>query len=183
MSDTPCLFRSVNEALTFAYRYQAQQLPRTPMQRLYKRPGEEQGADKGLHGVDGAGQAGMILNAIDRLPGEMRQVLVVRYGDVREECACCHQPAPTQRWLDAVEELSRCKELEGLPKRVRRAAIERALHSRKWDAARLSAIFGLSERTLRHQAKCLRERFAKVERQALQLLDEDFRRQPGMLPE
>lgn len=183
MTDATSLFRSVNDALTFAYRYQSQQSPRTPMQRLYKGPGDGQGAGKGLHGVDGAGQAGMILDAVDRLPPEMRPVLLVRYGDVREECACCGQPAPTQQWLEGVEELSRCRELEGLPRRVRRAAIERALHSRRWDAARLSLIFGLSERSLRHQAKQLRERFAKVERQALQLLDEDFRRQPGMLPE
>ena len=182
MSETSPLFGSAHAALIFAYHYDSQS-PDTPLRRLVRTPGGEKGRGHGLRGVDAAAQAGIILDVVDRLPPEQRRVLRVRYGDVRSQCAHCGSLAPSQAWLDAVEELSHCVELEGLPREVRHAAVERALRTRKWDAARLSKVYGLTERTLRHQVQKLRERFAHVEKLALGALEEGFRRQPGMVPE
>ena len=167
------LFHSAHEALIFAYRYSRQQYPRTPMTRMLQ-GGEAIGSGKGLSGLDGAAQAGMILAAVDRLPREQANVIRVRYGDIREDCPCCGQPAPSIEWQDAVDALSHCVELEGVPRRVRHAAIERVLCRRKWDANRLSAEYGLSERTLYRQAGELRKRLKKVESTAMARLDEFF---------
>lgn len=172
MTET-ALFTSTHAALTFAYHYAGQQSPRTPMSKLMQ--GGALGSGKGLVGVDGAAQAGMILAAVDRLPREQRHVITVRFGDVRDDCPCCGQPAPTDEWSDAVDALSHCSELEGVPRRVRHAAIERAICRRKWDATKLSKDFGLSERTLYRQVATLKKRLGKLENTAVRSLDEFFR--------
>lgn len=172
MAETQGLFKSTHEALTFAFNYAGQQSPRTPMARLMQ--GAALGSGRGLAGIEGAAQAGMVLAAVARLPKEQSQVITVRYGDVRYECPCCGQPAPQQDWLDAVDALSRCVELEGVPRKVRHAVIERAVCRRKWDAARLSIEYGLSERTLRHSCLQLKRRLGKLENTALAKLDERF---------
>lgn len=166
------LFNSAQAALTYAYHYAGQQSPRTPMTRLLQ--GGAIGTGKGLSGLDGAAQAGMILSRVAKLPQEQQDVLRVRFGDVRSDCPCCGQDAPCDEWLDAVDALSHCVELEGVPRRVRRAAIERAVGRRKWDAAGLSREYGLSERTLRHQCLQLKRRLGKAENQAVATLDEFF---------
>ena len=166
------LFNSAHEALIFAYRYSRQQYPRTPMSHILQ--GQPHGSGKGLSGLDGAAQAGMILAAVERLPREQELVIRVRYGDVRDTCPCCGQLAPPQEWQEAVDALSHCIELEGVPRQVRREAVERVLCRRKWDAVRLSAEFGLSERTLYRQVGELRKRLGKVENTAMALLDELF---------
>lgn len=166
------VFKSAHEALIFAFNYAGQQSPRTPMTRLMQGP--SLGRGRGLVGLDGAAQAGMVLAAVERLPKEQAHVITVRYGDVRHECPCCGQPAPPQGWVDAVDALSHCVELEGVPRRVRHAVIERAVCRRKWDAARLSLEYGLSERTLRHSCLQLKRRLAKAENAAIAYLDDYF---------
>lgn len=172
MTET-ALFSSTHAALTFAYNYAGQKSPRTPMTKMMQ--GGVLGSGKGLVGLDGAAQAGMILAAVDRLPREQRNVITVRFGDVRDECPCCGQPAPTGEWSDAVDALSHCTELEGVPRRVRYASIERAICRRKWDAVKLSKDFGLSERTLYRQVAALKKRLGKLENVAIVALDEFFR--------
>ncbi len=166
------VFKSAHEALVFAFNYAGQQSPRTPMTRMMQ--GGALGSGRGLVGIDGAAQAGMVLAAVERLPKEQAQVITVRYGDVRHECPCCGQPAPPQTWVDAVDALSHCVELEGVPRRVRHAVIERAICRRKWDAARLAIEHGLSERTLYRQCSLLKRRLGKLENTALARLDERF---------
>jgi hypothetical protein len=61
-----------------------------------------------------------------------------------------------------------------VPRKVRHAVIERAVCRRKWDAARLSIEYGLSERTLRHSCLQLKRRLGKLENTALAKLDERF---------
>lgn len=81
------VFKSAHEALVFAFNYAGQQSPRTPMTRMMQ--GGALGSGRGLVGIDGAAQAGMVLAAVERLPKEQAQVITVRYGDVRHECPCC----------------------------------------------------------------------------------------------
>ena len=170
------LFNSVQSALTFAFHYAGQQSPRTPMQRILQ-GGMPLGKGKGLSGLDGAAQAGMILGELSRRPREQQLVLRVRFGEARRECSCCGTLMPCQEWREAVSELARCQELEGVPPVVARAVVERAVCRRKWDAGRLSHEYGMSERTLYRRAQEVRQRLGKVENAAVRQLDEVFAQQ------
>jgi hypothetical protein len=117
----------------------------------------------------------MILRVFDTLTPDQRHVLTVRFGDFRSDCPHCGQPAPRDDWRDAVDALSHCVELEGLPRVVRIAAVERAVCRRKWDSKRLASEYGLSLRTLQEQVRRIKARFAKLENSGLAALDEKLR--------
>ncbi len=167
------LFRSAQDALRFAFNYSGQQSPMTPMTRLLAGPGIGKGL--GMVGLDGAAQAGIILARLDKLTAQQRNVLTVSFGDVRMECPCCGQLAPSDEWRDAIDALSHCAELEGVPRPVRYAAIEKAICRRKWDAKRLSQEYGISLSTLHRQVRALKDRLGRVESQALNALADSFR--------
>jgi hypothetical protein len=180
IDDTPqalaadALFKSAHEAMVFAFQYAGQQSPRTPMSSLLRR-GEVIGTGKGLVGVDGAGQAGMVLAALDHLTKEQRAVIVARYGDVRSACPCCGQPTPSSQWKEAVDTLVEgSEELRGLPRAIQRAAVEKVVCRRKIRLASFAVEYGLSERTLRHKNADLKQRLGKVENQALAWLEDHF---------
>ncbi|QMT41272.1 DNA-binding protein [Neisseria shayeganii] len=159
------LFGSVEEALTFAFHYSAEQSPRTPMTALAQ--GGAIGSGKGLYGVDGAAQAAMILNKLDALPKEQRWALTVRFGDVEHECPCCGHPAKSHEWKDAVDGLSWCVELEGIPKQMRHAMIAKVLCRQKVDLAGMSERYGLARSTTYRQQNELKHRLNTHERQGL----------------
>ena len=67
--------------------------------------------------------------------------------------------------------LASCADLDGLPRAVKLAAIERAVCRRKWDSKRLSEEYGLSLRTLQEQVRRLKGRLGKAENAGLGALD------------
>lgn len=79
------LFLSAHEALIFAFNFADQQYAQSPMARLYRTPG----SGRGLVGVDGAGEAGMIMAEVMRLDQLERDALCVRFTRVRGTCHCC----------------------------------------------------------------------------------------------
>lgn len=79
------LFLSAHEALIFAFNFADQQYAQSPMARLYRTPGY----GRGLVGVDGAGEAGMIMAEVMRLDQLERDALCVRFTKVRGSCHCC----------------------------------------------------------------------------------------------
>lgn len=79
------LFLSAHEALIFAFNYADQQYAQSPMARIYR----EGGSGRGLVGVDGAGEAGMIMAEVMRLDQLERDALCVRFTKVRGTCHCC----------------------------------------------------------------------------------------------
>lgn len=159
------LFGSVEEALTFAFYYAAGQSPRTPMTALVR--GGAIGKGKGLHGVDGAAQAAMILRKLDDLPKEQRQALTVRFGDVEHECPCCGHPSKSNGWKDAVDGLSWGVELEGIPKQMRHAMIANVLCRQKADLAGMSQRYGLVRSTTYRQKDELKKRLNAYEQKGL----------------
>ena len=172
MTDTP-LFRSAHEALTFAYRFAHDQSPRTPMTGLLQ--GGRIGSGKGLIGLDGAGQAGMILAALSHLNDEQRALIVVRYGDFRSPCQCCGQYAPTREWRAAVDQLSHCDELGDLPREIRLAAVEKVICRRKGlRVASLAGGYEVTERTVQRRMRDAKQRWGKFENQAIAWLEEHF---------
>lgn len=76
------LFGSAWSALAFAFRYSTQQYQPTPMARLMR---GSIGSGKGLVGLDGAAQAGLIRAIVDKLPEFERCAIVARFAlDQRE---------------------------------------------------------------------------------------------------
>lgn len=169
---TDALFRNAHEALVFAFRYSHDQSPRTPMTGLMQ--GGKIGSGKGLIGVDGAGQAGMILAGLKHLTAEQRNVVTVRYGEIHAECHCCGSLVPTREWRDAVDALSHCPELGDLPRVVRLAAVEKALCRRRISLALYASQYSVSERTVRERAAKVKDRLSKVENAALAWLQDHF---------
>lgn len=167
---TISLFNSVEEALTFAFNYAKQQSPRNPMSSILQ--GGVIGKGKGLHGVDGAAQAGMILAKLDDLEREQRYVLTVRFGSVKIDCPCCGQPAYTQEWLDAIAMLGCCPEIDGVHKAVKQAVIAKILCREKVNLTDLCKKYGVVLRTLHTQQAALKKRLQKAENQGLNAMRE-----------
>ena len=78
-----CLFDSTYAALAFAYRYSTQQYQPTPMARLMR---GSLGKGKGLHGIDGAAQAGMIRAEVGKIREPERCAIVARFAVDGAEC-------------------------------------------------------------------------------------------------
>ena len=71
------LFDSAYAALAFAYRYSTQQYQPTPMARLMR---GSIGSGKGLHGLDGAAQAGLVRAMVGKLPEFERAAITARFS-------------------------------------------------------------------------------------------------------
>lgn len=99
--DTEALFVSTHEALVFAFNYADQQYAKSPMGSLYAVPG----TGRGLTGVYGAGEAGMIMAEVMRLQPLERDALCVRFTAVRTECHCCGHELDTRQVRDAIGRL------------------------------------------------------------------------------
>lgn len=70
------LFDSVHGALTFAYRYSGQQYSPSLMAQMMRGPGR---SGKGLGGLDGAAQAGLIRGLIGKLDVYERHMIEARF--------------------------------------------------------------------------------------------------------
>lgn len=104
------LFSSAHAALTFAYNHTDQVYDKPMMTRL----AQPSRTGKGLGGVDGAGQAGIILAALGPLPRLYRAVLVARFAPRTDQCKCCQSTVDRHDWLAAVREISDAAACEAL---------------------------------------------------------------------
>jgi hypothetical protein len=80
------LFASAHGALTFAYNFAPEQYPASIIARLIA--GGAIGRGKGLVGMDGAAQAGMILREVDGLGAMAAHVLAARFAPHSIPCSC-----------------------------------------------------------------------------------------------
>lgn len=101
MSDQEALFDSTHEALIFAFNYADQQFAKSLMARLYAKHGK----GKGLSGVDGAGEAGMIMASVNRLAQAEQDALCVRYTKVKSCCKGCGHEVNTPAVDEALSRL------------------------------------------------------------------------------
>lgn len=103
------LFRSAHAALVFALNYSGQAYDRPLMNRMSDEPSRSSG--KGLHGLDGAAQAGMILAELSRLAPVHGGILTARIAPRYTPCscrvACCSKRRPNTEWEVAIDEVSR----------------------------------------------------------------------------
>jgi len=171
MIDEP-LFNSTHDALVFAFNYAGQQSPRTPMTSLMRTA--QIGSGKGLSGLDGAAQAGMILAEVDRLPDDQHNVIVARYGHVLHECPHCEQDAPSDEWRAAIDALSHCVEMEGVHRKVRLMMVERAICGGRLDIDLLCKRYSMARSTTFKQLSTIKIKLRKIEKTALSNLDSVF---------
>ena len=97
------LFASAEAALRFALNFRADHYVRPVMNR---HAAPACGVGKGLAGLDGAAQAGMIRRALSALGSHAEAVLVARMAVPRQRCecgaACCAGTRPNPVWRTAV---------------------------------------------------------------------------------
>lgn len=100
------LFRTPQAALVFAFNYSMQQQGRPLMDRLAS-PAARTG--KGLSGVDGAAQAGMIRRELLQLPEVEVAALVARFAPRQMPCncrsSCCAGYRVNPEWDEAIRVL------------------------------------------------------------------------------
>lgn len=98
------IFESTHEALSFAYRFNRLQYPTTLIGKLMRGP--ELGSGRGLVGMDGAAQAGMVLAVVGRLDKLHRLALQARFGNRWQDCPCCGAEQPTREFAESIEGLA-----------------------------------------------------------------------------
>lgn len=100
------LFQNAHETLVYAYNFSHQQYPRSPMFRaiLQSRSG------RGLGGLDGAAQAGMIKQEVEQLDRLEQAFIVARFSPVSVPCdcgaPCCSGKRSNEEWTHAIGVLS-----------------------------------------------------------------------------
>lgn len=80
------LFKTPDDALLFAFRFSDQQYAISPMAKNLKRT--VTGTGRGLVALDGAGQAGIILEHVARLTPIEQACIVCRFSDRFVKCEC-----------------------------------------------------------------------------------------------
>jgi len=124
------LFSSAHAALVFAFNFSGQQYDKSMMARMASGPTRE---GKGLGGLDGAAQAGMIRAELDRLDPLLMHILIARVAPPAVPCDCgrncCAGSKPNKVWVDAILFLTEraLGEMSGLLSHylLRRGIIER----------------------------------------------------------
>lgn len=157
------LFRSAHAALVFALNYSMQQYDRPLMNRVAAGPAKGEG--KGLSGLDGAAQAGMIRAELARLAPLHQAVLVASIAPQQVPCecraACCGGWKTNLEWSDAISELTTAAAAAALAGcvsngRLRSALIQRLLGA-KATLSDLAARHNVDEKTAgAHSAKLKR---------------------------
>ncbi|MDF3939939.1 hypothetical protein P3W66_07855 [Achromobacter denitrificans] len=159
-SDEEPLFKNLHAALTFALNFRMQQYDRPLMNRVAA--GSSNGEGKGLSGVDGAGQAGMIRAELDRLLPLERAVLVAAAAPSQIPCecrvSCCSGWKINPEWQDAMSQLVSAAAAGALSGCVSNGRLRSALIQRHFGAdvslAKLADRYKVSERTAEaHSAK------------------------------
>jgi len=97
------LFSSAHAAMVFAFNFSGQQYDKSMMARMASTPGRD---GKGLGGLDGAAQAGMIRAELAHLCELHASILIARVAPPTIPCecrhACCSGHKPNTEWVDAI---------------------------------------------------------------------------------
>ncbi|MFC7515083.1 hypothetical protein ACFQUU_08715 [Herbaspirillum sp. GCM10030257] len=140
---TDALFKSHNEALTFAFRFSDEQYAISPTAKMMKTG--IVGSGRGLVSLDGAAQVGLILSNVRRLTPIQQACIVGRYSRRFTECQCkkicCSGSTILDEYRNAIlllDEAVALVALSGFTHRQMRHAIIRNYFEPKKGADRLS---------------------------------------------
>lgn len=157
------MFKSAHAALVFALNYSMQQYDRPLMNK--KASGPATGNGKGLSGVEGAGQAGMVRVELAQLAPIQQAVLIASVAPQQLPCgcnvSCCSGLKLNQEWADALRDLTTAAAAGALSGcmsngRLRSMLIQR-LFGAKVTLSKLAEDHKVDERTVSaHHAKLKR---------------------------
>lgn len=171
------VFDNTHHALTFAFRFSSQQYGESLLGKLQNRG---LGSGKGLVGLDGAGQSGMVLAEINRLEPIEIAALVARYAPRCEPCPCCGGDKPTAGWREAMEALAAwCVPTGVLNVRVRRELIGKFFGVRV-NFLELANRHGMNRKTVSEHYAVICRRLKELEQRA-QVVVDDALKMAGMV--
>ena len=145
------LFHSTHAALTFAYNFQGSPAL-SVMNRMANKPGP---MGKGLAGLDGAGQAGIIRRHVASLGKFHESIIIAEFAPKSMPCSCgslcCIGKMRNQEWIDAVGYIADIVRTEALSEHrtthpIRRACVEK-FFGIKISAVRMSEQLGIDQDT------------------------------------
>lgn len=152
------LFKNTHDALMYAFNYSSQQYALSPMAKMMK---TGIGSGKGLVALDGAGQAGMILAHVGRLPALHQACIAARHAPRFEECPCCSsKDKMTDTYREAIATLAEWAigQVSGISIRNMRGAIVRSFYEKGVSVAAAALELGVAKRTAYdHKAKIFGE--------------------------
>jgi hypothetical protein len=123
---------------------------------------------RGLVSLDGAGQAGLIKAAVDRLPQLQRACILARYSPQFEECPCCGGNKPLDEYKLAIATLREwaLSSFSGLSHRQMREAIVRSYFEGGVSISKVSDELKISRKTAYAQKKAIFDALKTLETQA-----------------
>lgn len=170
------VFTSAHGALKFATNYVHGQLKRSALARARDGEGDE---GRGLGGLDGAAQAGMICAELMWLSPVWRNVLIARFTVPSMPCTCgaqcCRLYRENPDWSAAVDQLTEFVLHAGLTgtishHRMRRALVTRYF-GRKGSFVEIAQSCGVHRTTASEYNKAVVECFRDIERWAFEALE------------
>src|SRR5690554_4052324 len=151
---TEPLFETSHGGLVFAFNYSAQQYDRPLMNRLADTPITT--VTKGLSGMDGAAQAGMIFAKLEHMPPLYQFIVFATYAPRTIPCncrhSCCSGHKRNELWhacIRMIEEAAITQALAGCVSHrvLRRGLVERAFGDKSKTLAQLAKAADVSETT------------------------------------
>ena len=167
---TEPVFRSTHAALMFALNFTHGTLKRSTLAAMMGSAGN----GRGLGGLDGAAQAGMIRAELEKLAKPRRTILVARYVVATIPCdcgrSCCSKIRENAEWAEAVNYLSEYVLHEGLTGsvshyRLRRTLVMRYFGQRQFLVS-IAEQCGVNRDTASAYNQKITERFRQEERLA-----------------
>ena len=163
------LFSSAHAALTFALNFSHQQSSKSAMSALL--PPEASKGGKGLGGLDGAAQAGMIRAELKACGPVVEALLIARCAPRSTPCvcksACCSGHRQNDEYEEAITLLCReaMSHLSGMLSHytLRRALIEQH-YGKKVQIKELADLCGVAEKTVQSHKTRIKEWLAGVSR-------------------
>lgn len=171
------LFSSTHAALVFAFNFSHQAYDRPVMNRMADGPKR---SGKGLVGLDGAGQAGMIRAAVDALGREEAMVITARFAPRRDKCECrqpcCSGYVPGREWRAAIDHLTEYvlrMALAGTVSHYRvRNGIVRRIFGDTVNLGELAGHAGVGRDTMGDHAKRIAKHLGGIESRAMKAIDD-----------
>lgn len=171
------IFRSAEEAITFACNYSSQQYAMSPMAKLLQGP--SRGSGRGLVGLDGAGQSGMVFAELERIDYWQLVTLITGKLTRSERCdcnrSCCRGWKPNPLFEDAVSQLSDyvAITLKPLPPvKEFRVAVIMKYFGEKTDPLETAKNLGIPKKTAERHITAIRSFIRDLQKSGITALDE-----------
>lgn len=163
------IFTSTYNALLFAFRYSHSQYQPTPMARLMRGP---IGNGAGLHGIDGAAQAGAIRAKVESLSHGEKSALIARFAAEPKE--------RYQAMLDLTRPATASLGTGVHNRRMVGALIQRHYGERCW-LKELAEEYGVHANTMTDRWKCIRRLLTELEHRGMDKV-EAMMQEAGLVP-